>query len=284
MHRKSALHNLAYPCFICAALLMFLVPAGSVASLRTGLYSILAPLLRMTARSTRSADPLPASISVLDPKTASEKPAANISAEYDRLNAEVVRLREMLQRYSKALQLKDTAPEGPPGIEASVIARKILWQEPLVGLDKGSADGVRPDAGVMHRGAVVGRIVALAPHASSMALLTHRSMSIGARLADSRVEGVLQGQKSGEGSERYCRLLIVAKDLKATVGENVVTSGLDGTFPAGLWLGVVTKITRAGDFNWELTVRPACDENRIESVSVLTVESPEVPWPKAPKK
>jgi rod shape-determining protein MreC len=267
---------------------MFLVPAGNVAAWRTGVYSVLAPLLRITARSNRPAEPLPASISVLDsknvPAAEAARSAATLAADYDRLNAEIVRLRETLQRYRAALQLNGAIPDGPTGIEAAVIARKILWQEPLLGLDKGSADGVRPDAGVMHRGAVVGRIVALAPHASSMALLSHRSMSVGARLADSRVEGVLQGQKSAEGSERVCRMLIVAKELKASVGENVVTSGLDGTFPPGLWLGVVMKITRAGDFTWELAVRPACDENRIEGVHVLTVEGPEVPWPKTPKK
>src|SRR5579862_2016425 len=286
MHRTAGRDNLVFPCFLCAALALFLVPQASVATLRTGIYSALSPLLRVMARSSRPADPLPASINLMEQKSATssnERPTTGVAAEYERLNNELPRLKEIHQRYMDMLKLK--APlNDPPGIEAGVIARKILWQEPLLGLDKGSADGVRMDAGVMHRGAVVGRIVAVAPHASSMALLTHRALTIGARLADLRVEGILQGQKPGDASERVCRLLIVAKDLKALVGEHVVTSGLDGTFPPGLWLGVVTKINHSGDFQWELQITPACDENRIESVHVLTVETPEVPWPQMPKK
>lgn len=283
MHRNSGRTSLAYPSFMCLALLMFAVPESSVNSLRASVYSALLPVLRMTANSHRSAEPQAASIGIsIDAKPApvtGGKGSPNMSAEYDQLCADCIRLRNAIRVAQSLVPPKDATLEIPQGIEAAVIARKVMWQEPLLGIDRGSADGVRNDAGVMHRGAVVGRIVASGPHFSSMALLTDRSMRIGARLVDCRVEGILQGQKAGEGTERFCRLQIVAKELKATVGEHVVTSGLDATFPAGLWLGMVTKITRTGDFQWELLVRPACDESRIESVHVLTGETPEVPWP-----
>lgn len=287
MHRNPARYNLAYPSFICLSLLLFAVPESSVGTLRAEAHSLLRPLLQMTAHTSRSAQLLPASIGIQDPKDPSARPEnqnKNSAAEYDVLSAQCVRLRNAIQHARTLVSPKDGLVDDPPGIEADVIARRVMWQEPLLGLDKGSAEGVRNDAGVMHRGAVVGRVVAVGSHASSIALLTHRSMSIGARLADCRVEGVLQGQKSNDGSERFCRLQITAKELKATVGEYVVTSGLDGTFPAGLWLGAVTKINRTGDFQWELIVRPACDENRVESVHILTVQPPEVPWPQMPKK
>jgi rod shape-determining protein MreC len=140
---------------------------------------------------------------------------------------------------------------------------------------------VRLHAGVLHRGAVVGRIVAVGPHAASMALLTHRGLCLAARLVNCRVEGMLQGAKD-EGGERLCRMAVVSRDLPVKVGEQVVTSGLDGTFPAGLWLGVVTAIKKAGDVQWELSVRPACNANAIESVQVLTTLQPEVSWPAMP--
>src|SRR6185295_20345143 len=133
MSRNSARHSLVYPALLCAALLLFLVPPATVATLRTDIYSVLSPILKMTARSTRAADPQPASISALDPKRAvSEKPAQNLSAaEYDKANIELVRLRELLKRYQAALNIKDAALGGPAGVEAEVIARKVLWQEPL---------------------------------------------------------------------------------------------------------------------------------------------------------
>ncbi len=289
MHRKSGRTSLAYPTFLCLSLLMFAVPESGVNSLRASVYSALRPVLSFSASSARSNtnEPKAASVQiVIDPQnetTRSQDQMNSVAAEYDRKCAAIIRYRAALQKAKGLLSPKDAGLDDPSGIDADVIARRVMWQEPMLGIDKGSAEGVRGDAGVMHRGAVVGRIVATGPHFSSMALLTDPSMRIGARLVDCRVEGILQGQKAGaEGTERYCRLKIVAKELKAVVGEQVVTSGLDTTFPAGLWLGAVVKINRTGDFQWELIVRPACDENRIESVHVLTGETPEVPWPQMP--
>lgn len=283
MHRNSGRTSLAYPTFVCLSLLLFALPESSVNALRASAFSLLRPVLRMTANTGRPSEPTTAAIGFsVDSQTAPARTmnsTQQLVVDYDRLSAECVRMRTVLRHAQSLVPPKDAAVADPIGLDADVIARRVMWQEPLLGIDKGSADGIRSDAGVMHRGAVVGRVVATGPHFSSLALLTDPSMRIGARLVDCRVEGILQGQKAGESGERYCRLKIVAKDLKAVVGEYVVTSGLDATFPAGLWLGSVVAIHRSGDFQWELIVRPACDENKIESVHVLTGETPEVPWP-----
>jgi rod shape-determining protein MreC len=115
-----------------------------------------------------------------------------------------------------------------------------------------------------------------------MALLTHRGVSVGVRLAECRAEGVLQGTVD-TGNERFCRMTIVGRECGAKVGERVATSGLDGSFPAGLWLGVVASVKRAGEMQWELAVQPACNTNTIEFVQVLTGKLPEVPWPEVPQ-
>jgi hypothetical protein len=285
--RLSPHPSLAFAGYLGLALLLFLVPESIAASWRACLLSSLTPLLKITARSTSAVELRPASIGVaVDSKGAmdrNESAGTRTAIDYDRASAEVVRLRDLIRHYQGMLPPKDAASNDPAGVEAGVIARKTMWQEPMLGLDKGSAEGVRNEAGVMHRGAVAGRIVAVGTHASSMALLTHRAMSVGARLVDCRIEGVLLGEKPGDG-ERLCRLQIVAKDLRAKAGEQVVTSGLDGTFPPGLWLGTVVSVRKGENFQWELLVRPACDENRIESVHILTVQPPEVPWPALPNK
>jgi cell shape-determining protein MreC len=117
-----------------------------------------------------------------------------------------------------------------------------------------------------------------------MALLTHRGLSVSARLSECRAEGVLHGKAAtnDDNAERLCALAIVGRELNTKVGEHVVTSGFDGTFPAGLLLGVVTATKKSSDMQWEVSVRPACDENAIECVQIITVAPPEVPWPAAP--
>ena len=203
--------------------------------------------------------------------------------EIDRLRADVVRLLNEVRHLQRLQPGQGENLRQPQGVDADVIARQVLWQQPFLGVNRGAADGVRLNAGVMYRGAVVGRIVSVGEHASSMALLTHRGLCVGARLVNCRFEGVLQGAQD-TGTERLCRLAIVGRDMPAKVGEQVVTSGLDGTFPAGLWLGEVTAIKKTSDVQWELSVRPACNENAIESVHVLVNAVPDVPWPSAPKR
>jgi rod shape-determining protein MreC len=286
MDRAHSRSKILYAGLFILALLLLGVPEAQVESARGRALSFLSPVLKTTLNWQNRMAPRPALIVIAEPP-APATPAAqalpSCYVERDAALAELERIKFENQRMAFALKLIDPSAKLPQGIGASVIARQILWQEPVLGLDRGEADGVRLNAGVLHRGAVLGRIVAVGPHASSMALLTHHGMSIAARLAECRVEGVLQGAKE-ENGERLCRMSIVARDANPKVGENVLTSGYDGAFPPGYLMGVVTAVRRTGDFQWELTVRPACIDSAVEIVHVLTGTGPEVPWPAMPKK
>jgi cell shape-determining protein MreC len=274
--RRPALRSSpVLPILLGAAVLLLLTPERLSNGWRAAALSCLAPLLPNVAHASASKSILPASI-VATNGTQAAQPAGQNNGELQKANAEIVRLRELLQRAAPAAMSNEL-----DGLEAPVIVRRALWQEPLLGLGKGSAEGVRLDAGVLHNGAVAGRIVAVAAHASSMALITHHDVAVGARLADARLEGVLHGQRGNDG-ERLCRLLVVARKAPGKVGEQVLTSGLDGVFPPGLWIGTVVKIRKSENFEWELLVRPAVDESGLESAHVLTVRPPETPWPVKP--
>jgi cell shape-determining protein MreC len=279
MRRNESRWQLLYPALLIAALVLFLVPESQVAALRGRALSALSPILELFTVEHPAIQPTTASIPVGGGQAA-ENPVASaeMAAELDKARIELIRVMSELNALKAANPQAQVSTELPSGITARVIARKILRQDALLGLKAGEAEGVHMHAGVLHRGAVVGRIVSVGPHASSMAQLTHPGMSIGARLSECRVEGVLQGAKAEE-TERLCRLMIVGRELAAKPGEHVVTSGLDGIFPPGLWLGDVVEIKKSGDFQWEVTVRPACNENMIESVFVMTGKLPEVPWP-----
>jgi hypothetical protein len=228
-------------------------------------------------------------------------PPAEDPAVGDALRAELVRLRNENALLRNALPspppLIEAEKDGrrlpcslPAGLGAEVIARKIMWQEPVLALDRGEADGIKLHAGVLCRGAVAGRIISVAPHVCCMALLTHRGMSIAARLVTSRVEGVLQGSAAADrqdacptGGERLCHMAVVGREVYVKPGELVVTSGYDGVFPPGLWLGVAVSAKKSSDVQWEIGVRPACNENAVECVHVLTCATPEAPWPEGTK-
>ena len=284
MTRDGERSRIVFPALAFLALLLLAVPESSVDSARARVLSLLNPVLSPFA-AWKAPAPRVASIQNLEatsPDKPVEMPAPNTSAETDYNRARIVQLENELEKLRRTEPFANLSGKIPPGVDANVIIRKILWQEPILGLDRGEADGLRMNAGVLHRGAVLGRIVGIGPHGASLALLTHRGMSIAARLSDCRVEGVLQGAKAEENGERFCHMAIVAREAAPKVGENVVTSGYDGAFPSGLWMGVVTAVRKTGDFQWELTIRPACNDNAVEIVHVLTGSMPEVPWPAAP--
>ena len=285
MRRDGERSRIVFPGLLVLALLLFCVPETAVDAARARALSALRPILSRCA-AWRAPEPQLALISVDAPQpAAADKPAPKLAidpAEVDRLRSYTVWLESELKRLQGS-QIFPNLPTNPPtGIIASIIERRILWQEPLFAIDKGFEDGVRMHAGVLHRGAVIGRVVAVGPHAASLALLSHRAMTIAARLSDCRIEGDLTGFKE-ENGERFCKMSIVAREAAPKIGENVVTSGYDGAFPPGLWMGQVTTIKKTADFQWELTVRPACNDNAVEIVEVLNCALPEVPWPIAPK-
>ena len=283
MHRNSTRSQILYPGLLCLALILFLVPEAEVGRIRGQALSVLSPLLSMCSQSIRRNEPLVASITLsVNSSTTinTDAPTVNHAQELDELRAEKIRMGYEINHLKSALHFPESTKE-VSGIPADIIARQILWQEPILALNRGELDGIRLNAGVLHRGAVAGRIVSVGPHVSCMALLTHRGLSISARLVDCRLEGILQGSLE-EKDERLCRLAIVGREVQAKIGEQVVTSGYDGVFPPGLWLGVVTSVKKITDVQWELAVRPACKNNAVEIVRVLTVNPPEIPWPAVP--
>lgn len=290
MRRKAGRSHILFLTLLFASLLLFLLPDEQVSSLRGRALSAVAPMLNSVRDWKPSQNIRPASLEL--PTATSAAPAAapveNTSqlaqqaAEIDRLRALAITLQNDNNRLHSALPGAGAAPMVPPGLHADVISRRVLWQEPILAINRGTAHGIHVHAGVLHRNAVLGRIADVGPGAATVALTTHRGVSIAARLVDCRQEGVLQGMQSVDGSERLCRLQIVGRECLAKEGEQIVTSGFDGAFPAGLWLGTVVKVAKSADIQWEITVRPACDESRVESVQVLTVETPAVPWPEMP--
>jgi rod shape-determining protein MreC len=83
------------------------------------------------------------------------------------------------------------------------------------------------------------------------------------------------------------------REEDVTVGDRIITSGLDGVFPKGLLIGEVTHVTRGTRGLLQVAeVRPAARLETLEEVLVLdpgtrlrvsSGEAPEQPWLAAPR-
>jgi rod shape-determining protein MreC len=174
---------------------------------------------------------------------------------------EAERLREMLQ-LRKELPLDILAAE--------VIVREgVPWSRTIT-VDKGTAEGVRLNAAVISATGVVGRVIAVGPHASRVQLILDGQAGVGVRIERSRVTGVLVAQPGmptaaiGDLALKYVPSL-----ADVVVGDVVVTSGLDHLYPAGLVVGRVRSATRGSGLFKEIAVAPSAQFNTLEEVLIV---------------
>jgi rod shape-determining protein MreC len=154
-------------------------------------------------------------------------------------------------------------------IAAEVIGAGASTDFKSVTIDKGTADGVRPDMAVMAPGGVVGRVVVPSGRAAKVQLLIDRSAAAGVLIERSRSQGVAVG--AGDG---LLRMEYVSEVADVSVGDTVVTSGIDGIYPKGFVVGKVEAVEKSGNSYKEILVRPAVDFSSVEEVLVVLTPTP----------
>jgi rod shape-determining protein MreC len=166
---------------------------------------------------------------------------------------------------------------------AAVIARDISPFMHYVIIDRGSDDGLRKGMPVITQQGLVGNIAAVTAGAARVQLINDPGSSINVIIQQSGVEGVLNGQITGE-----IELDMVSQNETILPGDLVMTSGLGGKYPANIVVGqVVTVKNEAYSLFQSASVQPAVDFSQLEIVLIITnfqpVDiSPLVPTPSTP--
>ena len=118
---------------------------------------------------------------------------------------------------------------------------------------------------------VIGKTGIIGSKLTEVTLLVNENCRITAKLEESRQQGILVGEGSvREGSPRT-RLLFIPREASLVLGEKVFTSGLDGVFPPGLFLGIVSEIPEppAGSLYREVVVTPSFDLSQLKNIFVV---------------
>ena len=165
-------------------------------------------------------------------------------------------LEQLLDLRTQALDLTTVA--------ANVIAGGASPDFRTMTVDKGTADGLRPDMAVIAPDGVVGRVITPSARAAKVQLLIDRNAAAGALVERSRAQGV------AEGTGGDLRLNYVSGTADIQVGDTVVTSGIDGIYPKGFVIGQIQSIQRAAGGFDTIVLQPAVDFSSIETVLVVT--------------
>ena len=134
-------------------------------------------------------------------------------------------------------------------------------------IDKGSANGLRPDMPVVTPDGVVGKTRDVFAHTAQVLEINDSTSGLGVILTQTRLRGILRGNTAGQ-----TEIVDVLPDERIQTGEQVVTSGGDQVYPRGLPVGSVEHIINDPERNpyVAILIRPAVKLSQLDEVLVVT--------------
>jgi rod shape-determining protein MreC len=109
-------------------------------------------------------------------------------------------------------------------------------------MDKGSKHNVSLGLPVIDSSGVVGQVTRVFPFTSEVTLLTDKEQAIPVQVLRNGLRSVAYGR----GQTGTLDLKFVAPNADIQVGDVLITSGLDGVYPAGLAVAKVSKVEASG--------------------------------------
>lgn len=150
-------------------------------------------------------------------------------------------------------------------ISAEVIARDPNdWLSSFV-INKGKGDGIKKDSAVCASKGLLGKVVELGEHTSSVMLLSHPAFKAGGMVKKSRINGIVVGAGKGLVKMKYIPI-----DAEVKTGDTVVTSGMSSIFPKGIAIGEVISVgkNKTGLYQYAM-IKPFADPLQQEEVLCL---------------
>ena len=151
--------------------------------------------------------------------------------------------------------------------KARVIKNSLNRLDNYLTLDRGSADSIRPEMGVVSANGVVGIVYKTTPHYALVISLLNSKSSLSCKIQGSDYFGYLKWEG---GDSQYAYLRDLPRHAEFSVGDTVVTSGYSAVFPPGLLVGYVDEMTDSHDgLSYLLKIRLATDFGRVSDVRVI---------------
>lgn len=137
-------------------------------------------------------------------------------------------------------------------------------------VDKGATDGIEPGLAVVDDVGIVGQVTRVYPLLSEVTLVTDKEQAIPVQVVRNGLRAVAYG--SGDGATLDLRFMAANADIQN--GDTLVTSGIDGIYPAGLPVAKVARIERDAAYAFaKITCLPAAGTGQHKQVLVLSQEN-----------
>ena len=183
------------------------------------------------------------------------------------LRAENAQLRRLLDARERVLR--------PSMLAEIVYATRDPFSRKIV-LDKGGQQGIQPGQAVIDDVGVIGQVTRVFPLISEVTLITDKEQRVPVEVVRNGLRAVLYG--GAEGGMLDMSYMAANADIQAQ--DMLVTSGIDGTYPAGLPVAKVARIERDAAYAFaRITCVPLSGVERNKQVLVLALEAGPPPPP-----
>ena len=185
------------------------------------------------------------------------------------LQAENDRLREALAKTRQKVDTKDKITY--QYIPAKVVSNTLNEVNNQITINKGSADGVRKDMGVVDGNGVVGIVYLVAKHYSVVISVLNSHSNISCVIRDRGYFGYLLW----EGNEPDVAYVNdIPRHAHFKIGDYVTTSGYSSVFPRGISVGkIIASYNSADGLSYKLKVSLATDFSHLRDVRVINNSS-----------
>ena len=206
-----------------------------------------------------------------------------IIAENERLQQENQALRDQLVDYDQLaaenrafrdlLNIQEDAPQYSYA-SAFVISRDPLDQFGGFTIDQGTLQGVEKGAVVVSdKGYLVGRVLEADLSSSKVMTILQPGSYVACLVSRTRDSGNLNGSAQW-AAEGMCVLENLPRDTLAMVGDEIITTGLGGEFPANIRVGTVAQLLpEESGVSTIAVIQPGAEVNGLTHVFVITGEA-----------
>ncbi len=179
-------------------------------------------------------------------------------------------LEKEIEELKKVLDLKKTMTEYDT-VNATVLSRnKNYWFQTL-SIDKGSKDGLKKDQVVVTHDGLLGKISKVSRYSALVKLITSDDVNYKVSVSITTEKGDTYAILGGYDSKsKTLKVNGVSRDSGIEKDDTVVTSGMGGLFPRGIYIGTVNRI-EDDQYNISKTlyIKTEQDFNDVHYVTVL---------------
>ena len=146
-------------------------------------------------------------------------------------------------------------------------------------VNRGSQHNIKAGQAVVDSKGVIGQVTRVYPFTSEVTLITDKELSIPIQIERNQLRAIAFGEGNNTLDIPY---LPTNVDIK--VGDKLVTSGMDGVYPAGLAVAIVTKIQQNPESPFaKIVSTPVAEVNNHLQLLLLALPEPQDSKPPTPK-